>query len=314
MKLISVKFLMLLILLNLLSASLYSQNSSELKDTSNFSLPSKIPISLMSRSIPAQIDPLNREINYTALAGVGGITLGIGIGVHIYQANAWWQNQSSRFRIVNDWEYALWLDKMGHFFGSALIAHGLSAGFEAANVDLERSAIYGAIGAFAFETFVEIEDGFGPQWGFSPGDFAANFLGALYTVGQYYIPTLKHIQPRVSYYPSEKYRNGEHKGNIIDDYAGQKYWMAFRMKELLPESISDYWPSFLMLSVGMGLRDWDGYGGGKQDIFIALDLDAETLPLHGPVWQFVKNTLNFIHFPMPGIRISPDAAAFVFVY
>lgn len=276
--------------------------------------PFKIPISLMSKSIPLKIDPLETKIDYEMLAGIGGITLGIGIGVHIYQANAWWQDQSSTFKIVNDWKYALWLDKMGHFFGTSLIAHGLSAGFEATNMDLEKSAIYGAIGAFAFEAFIEIEDGFGPQWGFSPGDFTADFLGALYTVGQYYYPTLKHIQPRVSYYPSKKYRDGEHKGNIIDDYAGQKYWLAFRMKELLPKSVSDYWPSFLMLSVGMGLRNWDGFGGGKQDVFIALDFDAETLPLHGPIWQFVKNTLNFIHFPMPGIRIAPDGAAFMFVY
>jgi len=268
----------------------------------------------MSKIPSQQIDPLKTDIDYTLLAGVGGLTLGVGIGVQIYQANAWWQDQGSTFKFENDWEYALWLDKLGHFYGTALIAHGLSAGFEASNVDLEMSAIYGAIGAFTFETFVEIQDGYGPNWGFSPGDLGADFLGALYTVGQYYYPTLKHIQPRASYYPSKEYRNGEHEGNIIDDYAGQKYWLAFRMKELLPKTISEYWPSFLMLSVGMGLRDWDGSGGGKRDIFIALDFDAETLPLHGPIWQFVKNTLNFIHFPMPGIRISPDAAAFVFVY
>jgi len=274
----------------------------------------RIPLKLLSQSIPAQANPLKTEVDYTLLVGMGGLTLGVGVAVHIYQANAWWQDQSTEFKFVNDWEYALWLDKMGHFFGASLISHGLSAGFEAANLDLEKSAIYGAIGAFAFETFIEIQDGFGPQWGFSTGDLGANFLGALYTVGQYYYPTLKHIQPRVSYFPSQEYRNGEHQGNIIDDYAGQKYWLAFRMKELLPKSISEYWPSFLMLSVGMGLRDWDGFGGGKQDIFIALDFDAETLPLHGPVWQFVKNTLNYIHFPMPGIRITPDAAAFVFVY
>ena len=126
---------------------------------------------------------------------------------------------------------------------------------------------------------------------------------------------MKHIQPRVSYYPSKEFREGKHQGNnVSDDYAGQKYWLGFRMKELLPKSIAEYWPSFLMLSVGMGLRDWDGVGGGKQDIYIALDLDAETLPLEGKGWQFIKNTLNYIHFPMPGIRITPNAAAFVIVY
>ncbi len=313
MKYITDKFFYVITILFFSSANLFSQ---DFEKKNNFSITSglKVPINLMSQTIPTKIDPLETNVDYTMLAGIGGVTLGIGVAVHIYQANAWWQNQSSTFKIVNDWKYALWLDKMGHFFGAALIAHGLSAGFEAANVDLERSAIYGAIGALAFETFIEIEDGFGPQWGFSPGDLGADFLGALYTVGQYYYPTLKHIQPRVSYFPSEEYRNGEHKGNIIDDYAGQKYWLGLRMKELLPNSISDYWPSFLMISVGMGLRNWDGFGGGKQDIYIALDLDAETLPLYGPFWQFVKNTLNFIHFPMPGIRITPDTAAFVFVY
>jgi Predicted periplasmic lipoprotein (DUF2279) len=313
MKFITEKLFYVFIILSINSFNLFSQDST-IRSISTETEEVKIPLSLLSKSIPTQIDPLKTNVDYTLLAGVGGVTLGIGVGVHLYQANAWWQEQGSTFKVVNDWEYALWLDKMGHFFGTALMAHGLSAGFEAANVDLERSAIYGAIGAFAFEAFIEIEDGFGPQWGFSPGDLGADFLGALYTVGQYYYPTLKHIQPRVSYFPSEKYRNGEHEGNIIDDYAGQKYWLGLRMKELLPNSMSEYWPSFLMLSVGMGLRNWDGFGGGKQDIYIALDFDAETLPLHGPIWQFVKNTLNFIHFPMPGIRITPDAAAFVIVY
>lgn len=304
----------IIILLWFLSSSIIPAQLSENNNESSELDSDRIPISLMTKYLPPQSNPLKTEIDYGLLLGVGGVTLGIGVGVHIYQANAWWQEQGSEFKVSNDWEYALWLDKIGHFYGTALMAHGLSSGFEAANIDLERSAIYGAIGAFAFETFIEIQDGYGPKWGFSPGDLAFDFLGALYFVGQYYYPTLKHIQPRVSYYPSEEYRNGEHEGNLIDDYAGQKYWMAFRMKELLPKNISQYWPSFLMISVGMGLRDWDGYGGGKQDIFVALDFDAETIPLHGPFWQFVKNTLNYIHFPMPGIRISPDAAAFVIVY
>ena len=172
-----------------------------------------------------------------------------------------------------------------------------------------------AIGAFAFQMYVEIEDGFGKNWGFSPGDAAFDLMGALYSLGQHYYPVLKNFQPRVSYYPSLEQREGKRKdGNIIDDYAGQKYWMGIRMKNILPKSISKYWPSFLMLSVGMGLKNWNGFGKGDQDLYIAFDLDAEELPLHGGVWQFIKNTLNKIHFPMPGIRITPHAAFFAIVY
>ena len=260
-------------------------------------------------------DPFKREIDYGMLAGVGGIMLGTGIGVHIYQANAWWKDQRSKFHIVNDWYYALWIDKIGHFYGANFTAHILSSGLEAANLSDEQCAIYGAVGSLMFELYVEIEDGFGPNWGFSPGDATADVLGSAYFLSQYYFPVLKNFQPRFSYYPSKEFREGLRKdGNFIDDYHGQKYWIAFRMKELLPKSISEYWPSFLMISAGMGVKNLDGSGGGTREFYISLDLDPTAIPLHGKFWQFIKNSLDYIHFPMPGIRVSPDAAFFVFCY
>ncbi len=262
-----------------------------------------------------KIKPINDDINYGLLAGVGAITIASGIGIHIYQANAWWKDQRSRFRFVNDWNYALWLDKIGHFYGANLLAHGFSSGLEAGNVHDETAAIYSAIASFAFELYIEIEDGFGPKWGFSPGDAIADFLGSAYFLAQYYYPYLKNFQPRVSYWPSEEQRNGLRRdGNFIDDYHGQKYWIGMRMKEILPKSIAEYWPSILMISVGMGVKDLNGSGGGTREFYVALDLDAEKIPLHGKFWQFLKNTLNYIHFPMPGIRVTPDAAFFVFLY
>ncbi len=260
-------------------------------------------------------DPLNTEVDYTMLAGMGALTLGAGIAVHVYQANAWWKDQRQSFRFVNDWNYALWIDKIGHFYGTNLLAHGFSGGLEAANVQSEQSAIYSSILALSFQMYVEIEDGFGARWGFSPGDAAADVLGAAYYLGQYYYPVLKHFQPRVSYWPSEKYRSNQHQdGNIIDDYEGQKYWISIRMKEILPKNFAEYWPAFLMLSVGMGVSDLDGAGGGTREFYVAFDFDAETIPLHGKFWQFVKNTLNYQHFPMPGIRITPTAAFFGIVF
>ncbi len=270
-----------------------------------------------------KIDPLENQINYTNLAVIGAITLSSGVAIHIYQKNTWWADQSATFKIVNDWEYALWIDKIGHFYGTHLLAHAFSSAFEGSGIRNENSVIYSAAAAFAFEMYVEIEDGFGKNWGFSPGDAGADLLGALYFLGQYYYPVLKNFQPRISYWPSEDLLNppapGDRKrlhraNNVTDDYAGQKYWLAFRMKNLLPGNWAKYWPSFLMISVGTGLKDWNGYGKGQRELYIALDLDAEELPLHGQFWQFVKNTLNYIHFPMPGIRITPDAAFLAFVY
>lgn len=262
-------------------------------------------------------DPLKREINKTLLFGVGGVALATGLTIHFYQKNAWWADQSRVFRIQDDWNYALWIDKIGHFYGTILISHGLSAGLEAANVSAEHSVIYGSLGAFLFQAYIEYEDGFGLDWGFSPGDFMSDFLGAMYPVAQYYIPYLNNFQFRASYYP--KHLSGAnpktgHKHIIVDDYEGQKFWLSFKMKNLLPKDIAKYWPGFLQLSVGMGVRELDGSGGGITDYYLAFDLDADYLPLSGSFGQFIKNTLNLWHFPMPGIRINNKTVFFAICY
>ncbi|MBN1637681.1 MAG: DUF2279 domain-containing protein [Ignavibacteriales bacterium] len=311
------KYILIFFLLNYLSFA-QSDVSLQFEDTlRNIGFDSKLNVKQvieLQKEIQKK-DLLNNDINYWTLAGLGGVTAGVWYGVHQYYANAWWEEQDNKFRVINDWEYALSIDKLGHFYGATLIGHLFSAGFEAANFPMEASTIYGALASLAFQLYVEIQDGFGPQWGFSPGDAAADILGSAYLVGQYYIPYLKHFQPRFSYLPSEEFKSGEKPDmNIVNDYQGQKLWLGLRMKELLPEALAEYWPSFLMLSLGYGVKDLDGIGGGISEWYIALDFDAETLPLQGKFWQFIKNTLNYFHFPMPGIRISPDFKFFVFTF
>ncbi|MCK5456133.1 MAG: hypothetical protein KAI45_03335, partial [Melioribacteraceae bacterium] len=104
--------------------------------------------------------------------------------------------------------------------------------------------------------------------------------------------------------------------NISDDYDGQKMWLAFRMKNLLPSSMAEYWPSFLMLSAGYavsGIGDNATDAGLQQSYYLAFDFDAEVIPLHGEFWEFIKNTLNYIHFPMPGIKFSQDGVSFLLI-
>jgi hypothetical protein len=262
-------------------------------------------------------DPFQTKINYPILVGMGTAFLGTGIAVHLYQQKAWWSDQRTEFHFLDDWGYALWIDKIGHAYGAMLIQHGISAGLEAANLTAEQSTWYGSIAALSFQTFIEIQDGFGPQWGFSPGDFYGNVLGSAYPVFQYYFPYLKNFMFKASYWPKDLNKTNPNSGQthiIADDYHGQKFWLSARMKNILPESISDYWPEFLMLAVGMGVKNLDGSGGGQRDFYIALDFDAETIPLYGSFWQFIKNTLNFVHLPMPGIRLTSGGAFFAFCY
>jgi hypothetical protein len=264
-----------------------------------------------------ELNPLARDINYPVLYGMGALTIGTGLTIHFYQKNAWWADQSRVFRIQDDWDYALWIDKIGHFYGTILISHAMSASLEACNLPAEDCVVYGSLGAFLFQAYIEYEDGFGLDWGFSPGDFMSDFLGAMYPVAQYYIPYLNNFQFRVSYYP--KHLSGAnpitgHKHIIVDDYEGQKFWLSFKMKNLLPKDVAKYWPGFLQLSLGMGVRDLDGSGGGISDFYLAFDIDADYLPISGSFGQFIKNTLNLWHFPMPGIRINNKTVFFAICY
>lgn len=278
---------------------------------------SEVPSTMSCLNRQDEFNPFRNKINYPVLTAMGAAFLGTGTAIHLYQQKAWWSNQRTEFHFQDDWGYALWIDKVGHAYGAMLIQHGISAGLEAANLEAEQCVWYGSLAAFSFQTFIEIEDGFGPQWGFSPGDFYGDVFGSAYPVLQYYVPFFKNIMFKASYWPKDLNKTNPNSGQkhiIVDDYHGQKFWVSARMKNLLPESIAEFWPEFLMLAVGMGVKNLDGSGGGQREFYIALDFDAETIPLYGDVWQFIKNTLNYLHLPLPGIRISPKAAFFAFCF
>ncbi len=261
-----------------------------------------------------KVPEFQKELDWGYLALGSGITLAAGLGVHFYQANAWWQDQSAEFHVVNDWKYARGIDKFGHFYATQLLAHGFSTYLETTNLSEEHNAILSSSLAFLFEIYVEIEDGYGPNWGFSPGDATMDFLGASYYSAQYYFPLLNNFQPRISYYPTKKVLEGNTNAIIIDDYEGQTFWIATRIEKLLPKNYRDFWPNWLMLSVGTSARNLDGAGGGINEFYLALDYDPLELPIHGKFANFIKNSLNYVHFPMPGIRISPNFAGFAIVY
>jgi hypothetical protein len=69
----------------------------------------------------------SKSINYTKLAFVGVGTAGTMAVIHVYQKNAWWSGQRRSFHVVNDWEYALNIDKIGHFYGANLISNLFSS-------------------------------------------------------------------------------------------------------------------------------------------------------------------------------------------
>ncbi len=246
---------------------------------------------------------------------VGGVLGGLVTGIHIYQQNAWWKDRRTSFHFQSDNEYALNVDKAGHFFGGAVGSFLGRKSLEWSGAS-QSTALWGgfAMGAL-FELYVEIEDGFGPDWGFSPGDAIGDVLGAAWPLAQHYVPGLDQVHPKFSYYPSQAFRDGHHNGNMIDDYDGQTTWMGVHVYGLLPKSWKPYWPEWLGIAVGVSVRNMpitvDGkyidVGPRERNIIIALDYDMTKI-IPGDHWLLIalKEGLNFIHFPSPAIRISPN--------
>ena len=77
------------------------------------------------------------------------------------------------------------------------------------------------------------------------------------------------------------------------------------MHNLLPEPVKNYWPKFLNLAVGMGAKNvsYGETGIKKHKFAVALDWKMTELPLEGETWGVIKNLLDKIHFPAPGIKV-----------
>jgi len=254
----------------------------------------------------ARPDSLRRSLSIPRLALIGGITAGGFVYGHILQNDLWWKGERSDFHFDwdHDWTYALGADKLGHFYFPYLTTNIYRQAFTWAGMDTS-SALWAAGGlAFTYQTYIEVRDGFSAAWGFSWGDFAANTLGALYPVAQYHLPPLRNFDVRISFYPSEKFRNGAY-GAIIDDYESTFHWLTVNVHDLLPENLRGDYPAWLNIAVGHSVRGLDLKGAGGHELFLSLDWNLEGLPGDGWFWKLLKENLKFYHLPAPAVKIYP---------
>jgi hypothetical protein len=270
---------------------------------------------LQTRACPPADDD-STKINATRLAIVTG-TAAVGItAIHLYQQNAWWKDHRTSFHFREDLVYALNVDKIGHLYGASVLTFLFSRSLQWANMSEVSSLYWGAAGATLFQTYVEVEDGFSEYWGFDRVDFAADVIGAWYPVLQHYVPSLKNVQLRFSYYPKDAGAASAIAGQtktIIDDYEGQTFWLTITPHDLLPEG-NRWWPSFLGIALGVAVRD-NNSSDRYLSWFIAPELDYRyIIPRDTWFLRTLGEALNFIHIPMPAVQFGPGGAVWYGLY
>ncbi len=261
-------------------------------------------------SAPNDISNLQDSVNYTRLAILGGGLLTVGVVHQLYVQNAWWKDYRGPFHFREDLHYARNVDKVGHFYAGMLTSFLGGRAMEWSGFRPEKAVWYGAALGSLFELYVEVQDGFSTLWGFDRVDAAADIAGAFFPVAKYYAPFLENVDVKFSYLPSnaEPPRGGpfqNQKRLVVDDYEGQRFWISFKVGNLLPNPLKSVWPDFLGIALGLGVRDLE-HNGGQLQWYVALDYDLTKLPGDSGFLKALKEGLNFIHLPSPAIRFSPS--------
>ncbi len=252
------------------------------------------------------------RVNPWRVATVGGVT-GVGaFAVLDYQRQQWWDTRSDRFRIVNDWDYARWADKVGHVYSSSFFTRSFRTALRWSGLPPRQARVWGAGIAWANMFYYEVLDGFGPTWGFSMGDLAANTVGVAFTTMQDAYPAANAVFLKASYWPS-----GREGKNFSDDYEGQTMWLTANPHRLVPTA-RRFLPPWLNVAVAYGARRSEGPNAeGALDqsaLYLGLDFEPTGLPLKGPFWNTVLPLLRHVHFPAPALRLTPDAAFLPFAF
>jgi hypothetical protein len=275
-----------------------------------------------------------QEINWEKFAISTGVMAASITGLHILQYNSWWALDTTNsdgeggsrpgrraFHIADDPDYEHNFDKFGHFFGGYYTSHFFQEAFFWSGFDSSQSVLIGGICGALYELYVEIEDGFARDWGFSPGDAKADLAGAGFFILRNRIDFLRNFQYKWFYYPSgETPYIKDQTINPLDDYGGQSYWLTADIHRMLPESAKQYWPKWLNIAVGTSrmfvTRDstsTDFYNQRKTAYYIGLDFDLEKLIPESDIGiiNFIRRGLSYWRFPAPAFRISPDPRFFI---
>jgi uncharacterized protein YfiM (DUF2279 family) len=269
------------------------------------------------------------NINDTRLYVIAGVHAAAMAGVYAAHFTAWWDQQVNDYRFVFDWydNYYLEMDKFGHFFANIQVTKGSATMWQWAGFKRRTALWLGFLTSTVFYTGVELNDGMYDDLGFSVPDLVADFLGAAYAVAQEYYRPLKHFNFKISYWPSDFYRNDDYKNydgfkkyeaptSVLDDYDGMTFWLSADVNWLLPDVIKPYWPDWLNIAIGYGAKNLpqSNQSRKKREFYIALDYNLNYLPGQCPILKAAKGVLNAIHLPAPTIRITSDEVDFLFLY
>lgn len=244
------------------------------------------------------------------------------------------------FHFFNDNEQYLQVDKVSHIYGTYVGGKMSMQLWKWAGVPKKKYVWVGGLTGLAYETVIEIMDGFSDKWGFSIGDYAANVLGTSILIGQELLWDEQRIQIKYSthlakYEPKvvDEHLNtvyGKTKmKRLLKDYNPQTYWLSFNLKSFFTKSNL---PSWLNVAVGYGGQDmygvyWDGILNADNTLafpqdhfkryrqwYLAPDIDLTKIKTKSKFLKTALFVLNSFKFPAPSLELSQGSVKWNWIH
>lgn len=260
---------------------------------------------------------------------ITGLQSTLWAGTFVALNNAWYAHYpKEKFHFFNDLGEWQQMDKMGHIWTSYQISRASASSWNWAGLNHKSSTILGAASGLAFQSIIEILDGYSTKWGFSGYDMLANITGA----GAFALTELSSkphlITFKLSYLPvsySAEYQSraedlfGKNAvGRVLKDYNGQTYWLSINLKSIYPSSRI---PNWFNLAVGHGARTMLG---GRDNIwtdatntihdarnlkrerrlYLSLDVDLTKIPTRKKWLKTTFSLFNCLKIPAPALEWS----------
>lgn len=221
-------------------------------------------INLSDTSVPGKNSNRIKLVTAAHIAVYGGSITGLSI--------MWYSKQPrSSFHFFNDDEEWLQVDKAGHYYSAYSMGRASHAMWKWAGVSRKKSIWLGGLSGLAFQSIIEVLDGFSTEYGFSPGDYIANVAGTATFISQELAWDEQKIKVKFSSFPkvyaspdlkkrAHQIYGGSFPERTFKDYNQQTYWLSADIHSIFR---ADGWPEWLSLAVGYGA---DGMFGARSNI------------------------------------------------
>jgi hypothetical protein len=281
------------------------------------------------------------NINKQHLWLVAGTHAGLWTASYIALNKTWYANYPrSSFHFFNDNSEWNQMDKLGHVWTAYNVSRVSGAMWKWTGLPEKKAVILGGISAVAYQSIIEIQDGFSAEWGFSWGDMTGNIVGA----GAYVLQELgwkdQRIHVKLSYwaydYPKDLItRRDQLFGNslmerILKDYNSQTYWVSANLKSFFKQPGL---PAWLNIAVGYNsdgmlggtVNRWTDKQGNNFDrtdiprirrFFLSPDIDLTKIKTRSKFLRSAFYIINMVKVPAPAIEINSKGKlkAYVFYY